>query len=237
MNTLKHTEEFRDILKSYKMSKQSVQILNQTDFVMLSAVSSSGRNTIIRELLKTEEFYYIVSDTTRKKRINDGIEEQDGVEYWFRSEEEILGDLKAGKFVEAALIHDQQVSGISIRELGIAQQEGKIAISDIDVQGVHTIMQHSKRAIAVFVLPPSYDEWMRRWKKRGSITDREFENRKASAKEELTIALSEDYYHFVINDSLSEVVKGVCQIAKGKISTKHDAKGRLIAESILERLS
>lgn len=236
MNTLKHAEQFKTILKQYQMSDQSVDILNSTEFVMLSAISSSGRNTIIRELLRTDDFYFIVSDTTRSKRVNDGVMEQNGVEYWFRTEEDFLADLKNGKFVEAAIIHNQQVSGVSIRELDIARQNNKIAISDIDVQGVHNIMEHSKLAVPVFVLPPSYEEWIDRWMKRGKITDAEYDNRMNSAIQELTKALEEDYYHFLINDDLAEAVKGVTQIAKGIVSAKHDLAGRKIAEDILRRL-
>lgn len=78
---------------------------------------------------------------------------------------------------------------------------------------------------------------MRRWKKRGTISDQEFTNRKQSARQELSVALSEDYYHFIINDDLEEVVKGVCQIAKGIVSKQHDQEGRAVAENILQRLS
>ena len=60
------------------MSTDSKALLAQTKFVMLSAISASGRNTIIEELLKTDQFYPVVSDTTRKKRINDGVEEESG---------------------------------------------------------------------------------------------------------------------------------------------------------------
>ncbi|MDQ5885667.1 MAG: guanylate kinase [Patescibacteria group bacterium] len=236
MNMLNHAEQFKNILKNYQMSEKSVEILNSTEFVMLSAISSSGRNTIIRELLKADDFYYIVSDTTRMKRMNDGVMEQNGVEYWFRSEEEILADLANGKYVEAAIIHNQQVSGVSIRELEKARQNKKIAISDIEVQGVHNIMQFTNIAVPIFVLPPSYDKWMERWMKRGKISDNEYDNRIKSAKQELTKALEEDYYHFLINDDLSEAVKGVRQIASGKVSTKHDQNGRKIAEDILRQL-
>lgn len=237
MNTLKHTEQFKKILENYQMSDKSVKILNNTEFVMLSAISSSGRNTIIRELLKTDDFYFIVSDTTRSKRANDGVMEQDGVEYWFRNEEEFLVDLENGKYVEAAIIHNQQVSGVSIRELDKARRNKKIAISDIEVQGVHNIMKYSKLAVPIFVLPPSYEEWMERWMKRGKITDKEYDNRINSAKQELTRALNEDYYHFLINDDLVEAVKGVTQIAKGIVSAKHDNHGREIAQSILAKLT
>jgi len=84
-------------------------LLQQTKFVPLVAITSSGRNTLIRELLKTGEYHFIVSDTTRKPRTNDGVMEQSGVEYWFRDEDEVLQDVKDGKFLEAAVIHSQQV--------------------------------------------------------------------------------------------------------------------------------
>src|SRR5947209_4084329 len=123
MNELVHKAEFHTLLADYKLSKASLLTLSQTKLVLLVAPTSSGRNTIIRELLKTGDYYFIVSDTTRKPRVNDGIPERDGVEYWFRSEEEVLEDIKQGKYLEAAVIHEQQVSGISIRELQKANEQ------------------------------------------------------------------------------------------------------------------
>src|SRR5579885_607634 len=113
MNRLEHLQEFKTVLANYRISPASQRILQQTNLVLLAAPTSAGRNTIIRELLKTGDYHYIVSDTTRQPRINDGIPEQNGVEYWFRSEADILKDLAAGQYVEAAIIHNQQVSGIS----------------------------------------------------------------------------------------------------------------------------
>src|SRR3546814_14273785 len=104
-----------------------------------------------------------VSDTSRKPRVNDGIPEQNGVEYWFRSEAEILNDLKAGKFLEAAIIHNQQVSGISIRELQRVGDEGKIAITDIEIVGVHNLIQAKPYATAFFVLPPIFEFLFKRF--------------------------------------------------------------------------
>src|ERR1700689_1309052 len=117
MNELVHGAEFRSALRDYHLSKAALQTLSQTKLVILVAPTSSGRNTIIWQLLKTGDYYFIVSDTTRQPRINDGKLERDGHEYWFRSEAEVLTDIQQGKYLEAAVIHNQQVSGISIREL------------------------------------------------------------------------------------------------------------------------
>jgi guanylate kinase len=236
MNELKELAKFKQILNTYKISPEGKDLLVQTKVVLMTAISASGRNTIIRELVKTGSFYFIVSDTTRQPRTNDGVLEQDGVEYWFRSEQEVLNDLKQGRFLEAAIIHNQQVSGISLRELEKARVEGKYAVTDIEVQGVHNIMAEKPDATAIFVLPPSYEEWQRRLLRRGNISDKEIDNRHESARKELQAALREPYYHFLINDELSEAVKGVQKIAEGKITARYDKRGREIAQDILYRL-
>src|SRR4051794_32440597 len=100
MNKLEYLREFQAVLAKYQMSDVSKQTLAQTRLALLVAPTSAGRNTIIRELIKTGKFEFIVSDTTRQPRINDNILEQDGVNYWLRTEEQVLRDLKAGKFLE-----------------------------------------------------------------------------------------------------------------------------------------
>lgn len=224
-------------MDGYQISETGMSLLQQTKFLPLVAITSSGRNTLIRELIKTGEYHFIVSDTTRKPRINDGIEERNGVEYWFRSEAEVLADLKAGRYLEAAVIHNQQVSGISLREIERAAKDNKIAVTDMEVVGVDNIMQASPNIQPIFLLPPNYEEWQRRLKHRGFMTKQEFNNRMQSACLELNEALARNYYHFVVNDTLAHAVGRVHEIAVGKDTKKQRDIGRSIAESILKRLS
>src|SRR5665213_1025428 len=104
-NKLVRIAEFRTALEGYHLSKAALQTLSQTELVLLVAPSSTGRNTIIWELLKIGDYHFVVSDTTRKPRVNDGLLEQSGREYWFRSEQEVLTDIQQGKYLEAAIIH------------------------------------------------------------------------------------------------------------------------------------
>ena len=106
----------KTLLKHYNPSLEIIDLLRNIQFVLLAAPTAAGRNTIIRNLIMTGKYYYVVSDTTRKPRINNGIPEKNGNEYWFKSEEEFLHGLKNGAYVEAAIIHNQQVSGISLEE-------------------------------------------------------------------------------------------------------------------------
>ncbi len=236
MNKLDHIADFKNLLSDYQASDRSIKILNETKFVLLAAISSAGRNTMIRQLAQSNKYHFIVSDTTRKPRVNDGILEQDGREYWFKTEEQFLEGLRQGKYLEAAIIHNQQVSGVSIDELTRAKKEGKIAISDIDVQGVDALYAQSNSCIPVFVLPPSYAEWRQRLKNRGHMTDNELQNRLESAKKELRFALDKQYYHFLVNNSLDESTKGLDKIANGQIDSSHEQHGREVAQQILEEL-
>lgn len=237
MNKLQHIAEFKTLLRNYQTSAETKNALKRTNFVALAAISSAGRNTMIRELLKGDNYHFVVSDTTRKPRVNDGVIEQDGREYWFKTEEQFLDGLKKGEYVEAAIIHNQQVSGVSVRELIIASDKDQIAISDIDVQGVDRLYSYAKSCIPVFVLPPSYQEWRQRLEKRGKMTNKELANRLSSAKMELEHALSKDYYHFLVNNSLSEAIKGLDKIAHGKLDPKHEEHGRQVARQILHDLN
>lgn len=205
-NKLEYLEEFKKTLAHYNVSEDSKQILANTKLVLLLAPSGGGRNTVIRELTKTDQYHFIISDTTRKPRINDGVAEVNGVEYWFRSEEEILADLKAGKFLEAELIHDQQVSGISIRELEKAHQEHRIAITDVDMGGLHNIVLAKPDAKAILVLPPSFDEWQRRMLSRGAMNPNEHNRRLQTAVRIFNMALKHEYFDFIVNDTLQHAV-------------------------------
>ncbi len=233
MNQLKHLDEFKQVLAHYTVSEASKRILKQTQLVLLAAPTSAGRNTIIRELLKTGEYHYIVSDTTRQPRINDGVLEQNGVEYWFRTEEEVLADLQAGKFVEAAIIHNQHVSGISIRELDQARQEEKIAITDIEVVGAHNIVEAKPDTVAIFVLPPNLEEWLHRLRYRGKLSPAEVRRRLESAGNEFKLALERDYYNFVINDQLEAAMEHIHQLARFSIQDpEQQQRGRQLTEQL-----
>src|SRR5699024_8737685 len=134
-------------------SDEAKALLARTRLVLLVGPSSSGRNTVINELLKTGKYHAIVSDTTRLPRVNNGIPEENGREYWFRAEADVLHDLQNGSFLEAAIIHKQQVSGISMRELAAAADEGKVAINEIEVVGADNIHAAKPDALFVFMLP------------------------------------------------------------------------------------
>jgi guanylate kinase len=232
---LKHYQQFEEILKDYAPAARAKAVLKDLKLVLLIAPTSGGRNTIIRYQLGTGKYYYIVSDTTRPPRMNDGVMERNGKEYWFRTEEEMLSDLEAGEFLEAEILHRQQVSGISIRELAKAQNENKVAITDIDIEGMHNILRAKPDTVAIMLLPPSFDEWQRRLDGRGVMQPEERKRRLETAEKIFQDGLKESYYHFIITENIEQSAGIIDAIVKGG-SNPHQGRAHETLNHLLETL-
>jgi len=231
---LTYLSEFQHILKNYKPSLEILDILKTTKFVLLSAPTAAGRNTIIKNLIMTGKYYYVVSDTTRRPRVNNGILERNGEEYWFKTEEEFLQGLKNGSYIEAAIIHNQQVSGISMREIRTAGESNKIAITDIEIHGCDNVKSFSDTTIPIFVLPPDFNEWMKRLDGRGAMDPGEKHRRLISAAEEIQLALQRSYFKFIINWDLHLTVEALHQhISNDTFAIAEQEAARAHAEQLL----
>lgn len=235
---LKNKQAFIDALANYHASDHAREVLASTPFVALMGLAGGGRNTIIRILVERYNYIFVVSDTTRPPKFRDGRMEQDGIDYNFRSEEDLLRDVQNGEFVEAELIHDQQVSGTSIREVERVKATGKIPIHDFEYGGAESVINAKPDASIIGLLPPNYDEWIRRLNGREIIHEEEFMNRLRTAKVVLEHLLSRPYTKIVINDDLETCVEDIRQIVEfGQYSPETKVKRQQIAESILLRVN
>ena len=234
MNSLEHLAQFKVALKQHKVSDAARKTLKETQLVLLLGPTSSGRNTIINKLVKTGKYHVIISDTTRRPRENNGVMEQHGVEYWFRTEEDMLADLRNGQFLEAEIIHGQQVSGISIRELQRANAEQKVAIDEVDILGVHNVIEAKPDTLAILVLPPNYDQWQKRLAKRGHMNAEEQRRRMHTAIRIFEDALAQSFYTFVINDHLITTVEIIDRFVHGE-TISEQAAAKKLARELLEK--
>lgn len=233
-NRLERLDEFEAVLKDYRPSPESIELLKDIPFVLLVGPTAAGRNTLINILVDTGRYHYNVSDTTRQPRTNNGVMERDGVEYWFKTEEEFLSGLRAGAYLEGAIIHAQQVSGMSVAELQRAHNSGKIAINEIEVDGAAHIQAYKPDALFVFLLPPTFDIWMERLRGRGEMDEAEVRRRLDSSLDEISTGLKQDFYQFVVNNEIHEAAMAVDELANGRpVDRDKQAHGRDHAEQLL----
>ena len=234
---LHHKEEFRELLETYQPSERAKQLLTQIPLVTLQGITGGGRNTIINYLVEHMSYQHVISDTTRPPKMRDGKMEQHGEAYFFRTEEEMLHDLHEGMMLEAELIHEQQVSGVSVRELERVQSIGRTPINEVARGGIENIRRIKPNTLFFFITPPDYDIWIDRLTKREVMTDEEFANRKQSAILELQTALEADFYAFVVNNTVEQAARDIEDTRLNGIDQERQEHGRRAAQAILDELT
>lgn len=211
---LKHKEAFKQVLASYKVSQHAREILQDIEYVVLIGPAAGGRNTLISYLVENKNYKQIVSDTTRPPKLRDGKMEENGVNYFFRTEEDILDDLQNGKFLEAELIHDQQVSGTSIRELEHAKSKGQVAINETEYGGAKNVLSVKPNTTVIAILPPSFEIWKKRFESREEITEKEFQNRVRTALKVIELIKDDSRIKVVINDEIDRAADDIDAIVR-----------------------
>lgn len=231
--------DLEHLIETYAPPAHAVEIIKHAKIALLVGISGAGKDTIKKALLQEPGFEDIVSHTTRKPRENEGVLEIDGEDYHFISGDEARDMLTRGEFVEAKFVHGT-VYGTSIAEVERASSHS-IAVTDVDVQGVAEYKDVSNGVVAIFIVPPSYDVWIARLKRRYTTNEdflREWPKRRDSAIKELTRALEVPYYHCVINDDLERAVTVTAEIARRPdVFTRKDDEARLAARDLLQQIT
>ncbi len=169
---------------------------------ILSAPSGAGKTTIWRAALdRMPEIEFSVSLTTRKPRGS----EVNGTDYHFVSEDEFIRRRDGGELAECAQVFDASY-GTLRRPLDDAINSGRDILLDIDIHGAGQIRaKYPHDSVAVFVLPPTFDDLAQRLRKRGTETEEAIARRLNRSREEAR-AYSE-YDYLIINDDVDTSVE------------------------------
>jgi guanylate kinase len=167
---------------------------------VITGPSGCGKTTLITSLLKKmRDLQFSVSHTTRPKRDS----EREGKDYYFVSKPEFERMIKGDKFLEWAEIHGNHY-GTSKREIEMKSSKGDLLL-DVDVHGARNIKSKLKKAVFIFVLPPSFRELKKRLEARGEERPEAIKRRLELARKEIR---SYPMFNYVIlNDKLDRAVK------------------------------
>ena len=224
------------LTESYTIPSRAIEVVKSANVALLVGISGAGKDSIKKQLLQMDGFGGVVSYTTRSLRENGGFPEVDGLDYNFIDEDKARDMLIAREFVEAKFVHGI-FYGTSIDNLQSASGHG-VALADIDVQGVSEYHAISEDVVAIFIVPPSYSEWLGRLKRRYSTEEEflaEWPKRRESAIKELERALELPYYHCIVNDNLMDAVEATAEIARHQgVFTRRDDEAKLVARDLLQ---
>ena len=146
-------------------------------------------------------------------------EEEDGLDYHFKTKERFEELIRENAFIEYAKVHDNYYGTLKapIEEV---LAEGNSMILDIDVQGAAKVRDYVRALpnndplkigyVDIFLLPPDMEELRRRLVNRGTDAPDVIERRLANAEGE--IARADEYMFKVTNDDLGHAYKRLCDL-------------------------
>ena len=168
---------------------------------VVSGFSGAGKGTLMKRLMEEYDNYALsISVTTRDPRPG----EEDGVSYFFRTEEEFDRMVEEDAFLEYAryVKHSYGTPKAYVEE---QLDAGKDVLLEIEIQGALQVKEKRPDTLLVFITPPTAEELERRLRGRGTETEEVIKGRMERAKEE---AQGMDQYDYVlINDDLETCVK------------------------------
>jgi guanylate kinase len=171
--------------------------------IIFSAPSGSGKTTIVKQILaQFPSIEFSVSACSRKMREG----EVQGRDYYFLSPDDFRKRIEANDFVEWEEVYAGSYYGTLRSELERIWQKGHHVAFDVDVKGgLNLKKMFGRRALAIFVMPPSIDELRNRLIARGTETPESIAKRVGKAEEEITHA--KDFDFIVVNDKLENAVQ------------------------------
>lgn len=186
--------------------------------IIVSAPSGSGKSTIVQWLMKEHpelRLYFSISCTSRAPRGT----EQNGVEYFFLTEEEFRQKIDNDEFLEYEEVYTGRFYGTLKQQVERQLEAGQNVVFDVDVKGgVNIKKYYGERAMSLFIQPPSVEELRRRLEGRGTDTPEAIENRLAKAEYEMTFAPQFD--HVVINNNLETAKQEALSLLRDFLNIK-----------------
>lgn len=171
--------------------------------VIFSAPSGAGKTTIVQYILKCGmNFGFSISATTRKPRGD----EVNGREYYFISKEEFVSKIENNEFLEWEEVYPGSYYGTLKSEIDRICGNGENMIFDVDVAGGYNIKKiFGRRALAIFVQPPSIAELEKRLLKRSTESAEIIRSRIEKAEKELAYSCYFDVV--IVNDKLENTLR------------------------------
>lgn len=173
--------------------------------VVISGPSGAGKGTIYQCVIERTGMKRSVSVTTRKPREG----EVEGVNYYFRTEEQYQQMIAAGEFLETAEVYHNYY-GTPKAPVFENLNNGYDVLFEVDVHGAKSIKKKYPEAISIFVMTPDFKSLEERLRGRGTESEDSLKTRLGAAKREL--GKYEMFDYIVFNDTVDQAVADVLDI-------------------------
>jgi len=183
--------------------------------VVLAGPTAVGKGTVSTHIRENHpDVLLSVSATTRAPRPG----EVDGVHYYFVDDDEFDRMVRDREMLEYATVHNSHRYGTPRPPVDAALDEGRSVLLEIDLQGARQVRAAMPEAVLVFLLPPTWDELVRRLIGRGTEEAAEQQRRLETAKVEL--AAQDEFDVKVVNRDVAVAAQEVVDLLSAPVSAR-----------------
>ena len=182
--------------------------------IILIGPSGVGKGTVRKIVMRDKKLNlaYSISMTTRKPRER----EQNGVDYFFVSEEEFKHNIAENNLLEYAEFVGN-FYGTPRSYVEKLRNEGKNVILEIEINGAQQVLAKTdaENRVSIFLMPPSIEELENRIRHRRSEPEDIIQKRLEKARREMNMKDAYDYV--VLNDNVDDAALAIKNIIRSNI--------------------
>jgi guanylate kinase len=197
----------------------SSRAINRLPVFVVTGPSGAGKGTLISLLLpRFPVLRAAVSATTRPKREG----EDDGVDYWFLSDEEFARRVEEDGFMEWVWYVGNRY-GTLLSEADRIREEGCAPLLELETEGALAVKERVPGAVTIFVTAP-VQELERRLRERATESSGVIEERIQLARRQLEQAGEFDYV--IENDDRERAADRLAAIVERELDRAATMSGR-----------
>lgn len=189
--------------------------------IILSGPSGCGKGTVRKKIMQDKHLnlHFSISMTTRAPRNK----EEDGVDYYFVTQEEFQKNLESGNLLEYCEFVGNRY-GTPKDKVEEYRNQGKNVFLEIEINGATQVMNNVKDPglVTIFLMPPSLKKLEERIRARKTEDEDIIQERLQKGVKEM--AMSDRYEHVVLNDRVNRAAKEISNIIKRKMKELEKAE-------------
>ena len=198
---------------------------------VISAPSGTGKTSLIQAILESPNSTNTrlgISCTTRKQRPK----EENGISYFFISEDRFKEKIKNGDFLEYAEVFGNYYG--TPKDWVLATLTKNNVLLELDTQGALQVKKSFPDAKTIFLIPPSYEDLLKRLSARAQDDDEEISKRLKEAKKEINTG--KDFDLVILNDNFDDSLKDLEEfiLSNNKLSEKRAKITKITLDQLLD---
>jgi len=216
--------ELAELVRQYQPDEHVLAGLSAVNLFMLVGPTGVGKSA----LMKVCGLPQVIGEASRAPRQN----EVDGVDYYFKTLDEMLQEADSGRYVQLAIGSEGDLKATHAASFPAAGP----AVFTVAASAIPTF-RHLPFAstISVVLVPPDYQTWMQRISHHHTSPDK-LAIRLEEARQSYNFALQDEDSIFVFNDTLEKAAIRLHDVVAGKVPEDSE-QARAVAADLLLRIT